>query len=85
MNRKTSTKTSVSRRQFLLAGGAAAAASGLPGIAGADEEQENPKVKRYRTLGRTGFEVTTMYHDTRVSSAWLTSHVTVCVFFDSMY
>ena len=57
MNRKNSSKTSVSRRRFLLAGGAAAAASGLPGIARADEEQEKPKIKRYRTLGRTGFEV----------------------------
>ena len=57
MSRKNSSKTSVSRRQFLLAGGAAAAASGLPGIARADEEQEKPKIKSYRTLGRTGFEV----------------------------
>jgi len=57
MNRKTSSKTSVSRRQFLLAGGAAAAASGLPGIARAAEEQEKPHIKSYRTLGRTGFEV----------------------------
>jgi len=48
MNRKTTSKTSVSRRQFLLAGGAAAAASGLPGIARADEEQEKPKIKSYR-------------------------------------
>ncbi len=57
MNRKSSTKTPVSRRQFLLAGGAAAAASGLPGIARADEEKGEPKIKSYRTLGRTGFEV----------------------------
>ncbi|MCK5375859.1 MAG: aldo/keto reductase, partial [Acidobacteria bacterium] len=57
MNRKIASKTSVSRRQFLLAGGAAAAASGLPGIARAEEEQETPKIKNYRTMGRTGFEV----------------------------
>ncbi len=57
MNRKTSSKTPVSRRQFLLAGGAAAAASGLPGIARADEEKEKPQIKSYRTLGRTGFKV----------------------------
>jgi len=57
MNRKIASKTSVSRRQFLLAGGAAAAVSGLPGIARAEEEQETPKIKSYRTLGRTGFEV----------------------------
>ena len=57
MRRKNVSKTSVSRRRFLIAGGAAAAASGLPGIATADEEQEKPKIKSYRTLGRTGFEV----------------------------
>ncbi len=57
MNRKTSSNNPVSRRQFLLAGGAAAAASGLPGIARADEEQEKPHIKSYKTLGRTGFEV----------------------------
>jgi len=57
MSREKTSKTSVSRRQFLFAGGAAAAASGLPGIARADEEQEKPKIKRHRTLGRTGFEV----------------------------
>jgi len=57
MKRKNESKTSVSRRRFLIAGGAAAAASGLPGIARADEKQEKPKIKSYRTLGRTGFEV----------------------------
>ena len=57
MSRKKAPKPSVSRRQFLFAGGAAAAASGLPGIARAAEEQEIPKIKRHRTLGRTGFEV----------------------------
>jgi aryl-alcohol dehydrogenase-like predicted oxidoreductase len=57
MRRKNLSKTSVSRRRFLIAGGAAAAASGLPGVAKADEEQEKPKIKSYRTLGRTGFEV----------------------------
>ena len=57
MSRKKAPRPSVSRRQFLIAGGAAAAASGLPGIARADEEQEKPKIKRHRTLGRTGFEV----------------------------
>jgi len=50
-------KASVSRRQFLIAGGAAAAAGGLPAVAGTKEEQEEPKIRRYRTLGRTGFEV----------------------------
>jgi len=57
MSRKKAPRASVSRRQFLFAGGAAAAASGLPGIARAAEEQEIPKIKRHRTLGRTGFEV----------------------------
>ena len=57
MGREDSTNTSVSRRQFLIAGGAAAAASGLPGLTGADEKQEKPKVMRFRTLGRTGFKV----------------------------
>ena len=50
-------KASVSRRQFLIAGGAAAAAGGLPAVAGTKEEQEEPKIRRYRNLGRTGFEV----------------------------
>ncbi|MDX2437531.1 MAG: aldo/keto reductase [Acidobacteriota bacterium] len=57
MSRKNALRPSVSRRQFLFAGGAAAAATGLPRIAGAEEEQEKPKIKKHRTLGRTGFEV----------------------------
>jgi aryl-alcohol dehydrogenase-like predicted oxidoreductase len=57
MSRKNAPRPSVSRRQFLIAGGAAAAASGLPGVAVADDEKEKPKIKRHRTLGRTGFEV----------------------------
>ena len=57
MSHNNESDASVSRRQFLITGGAAAAASGLTGIAAADEEQETPKIKTYRTLGRTGFEV----------------------------
>jgi predicted aldo/keto reductase-like oxidoreductase len=56
MSRKSEPKSSVSRRQFLITGGAVAAASGLPGVAGTQEE-EKPKIRRYRTLGRTGFQV----------------------------
>jgi aryl-alcohol dehydrogenase-like predicted oxidoreductase len=48
---------SVSRRQFLVAGGAAAAANGLPRFAFAEESEKNPRIKSFRTLGRTGFEV----------------------------
>ncbi len=47
----------VSRRRFLIAGGAAAAASAVPRIGTAEEADEKPRIKRFRTLGRTGFEV----------------------------
>jgi aryl-alcohol dehydrogenase-like predicted oxidoreductase len=57
MDHEKKSKPSVSRRQFLITGGAVAAASGLPGVAGAAEEQEEATIKSYRTLGRTGFEV----------------------------
>jgi aryl-alcohol dehydrogenase-like predicted oxidoreductase len=57
MKSDDSSQASVSRRQFLIAGGAAAAAGGLPAIAGTEEEQEKPKIRRYRTLGRTNFKV----------------------------
>ena len=57
MKRKKTSEGSVSRRQFLITGGAAAAASGLPLIGRAEEAEEKPKIERYRTLGRTGFEV----------------------------
>ena len=57
MDRQHSSKSSVSRRQFLIAGGAAAAASGLTIATSADGSDEKPKITRYRTLGRTGFEV----------------------------
>ena len=56
MSRKSKLESSISRRHFLITGGAVAAASGLPGVAAAQEE-EKPKIKRYRTLGRTGFQV----------------------------
>ena len=29
----------------------------MPAIAGTEEEQEKPKIRRYRTLGRTNFKV----------------------------
>jgi aryl-alcohol dehydrogenase-like predicted oxidoreductase len=48
---------SVSRRQFLIAGGAAAAVGTWPGATAAEEAAATPRVQRYRTLGRTGFEV----------------------------
>jgi predicted aldo/keto reductase-like oxidoreductase len=57
MNRKRGSENPLSRRQFLIAGGAAAAATGLPAISGATEDNDHPKIRRYRTLGRTGFEV----------------------------
>lgn len=57
MKQKKTSEGSVSRRQFLITGGAVAAASGLPLIGRAEEAEEKPKIKRYRTLGRTGFEV----------------------------
>jgi aryl-alcohol dehydrogenase-like predicted oxidoreductase len=57
MSQEKPQKSLVSRRQFMIAGGAAAAASGLPGVGRADEENTTPKIKSYRTLGRTGFDV----------------------------
>jgi aryl-alcohol dehydrogenase-like predicted oxidoreductase len=57
MDHEKKSKPSVSRRQFLITGGAVAAASGLPGVARAADEKEEAKVTTYRTLGRTGFEV----------------------------
>jgi predicted aldo/keto reductase-like oxidoreductase len=57
MGRENSFKPSVSRRQFLITGGAAAAASSLPTLTGADEKPEKPKITRHRILGRTGFRV----------------------------
>ena len=47
----------VSRRQFLVTGGAVAAANGLPRFAIAEDAEQKPRITRYRTLGRTGFEV----------------------------
>lgn len=55
-HRKTGLGT-VSRRQFLVSGGAVAAAGGIPRLGIAGEGEEKPHIKRYRTLGRTGFEV----------------------------
>ena len=57
MKRTKTSGGSVSRRQFLITGGAAAAAGGLPVLGRADQVEEKAKIKRYRTLGRTGFEV----------------------------
>jgi len=56
----TTRKTSigaVSRRQFLVTGGAVAAANGLPRFAIAEDAEQKPRITTYRTLGRTGFEV----------------------------
>ncbi len=58
MDREHDAKALVSRRQFLITGGAAAAASAAwAGTAHPDEVTEAPGVTRFRTLGRTGFEV----------------------------
>jgi predicted aldo/keto reductase-like oxidoreductase len=56
MKRRSASKGSVSRREFLVAGSAAAAATGLTSVTGADAKHKS-KIRRYRTLGRTGFEV----------------------------
>jgi predicted aldo/keto reductase-like oxidoreductase len=48
---------SVTRRDFLVAGGAAAAVGTWPNAVPADQPEPTPRVRRYRTLGRTGFEV----------------------------
>ena len=51
-------KSAISRRGFLGVGGAALAGSAVPLVgARAEEEDETPRIKRYRTLGRTGFAV----------------------------
>ena len=50
MSREKTSKTSVSRRQFLLAGGAAAAASGLPGIVRAYRGIVDVRFEAYREL-----------------------------------
>lgn len=63
--RENEVKRSLSRRRFFQVGGAAALGSALPagaGFARADEgnggaSAEAAKTKRFRTLGRTGFEV----------------------------
>ncbi len=54
---KNDSRMSVSRRRFLIAGGAAAAAGALPGIGVGEATEESPRIKSYRTLGRTGFKV----------------------------
>ncbi len=48
MKQKKTSEGSVSRRQFLITGGAAAAASGLPLIGRAEEAEEKPKIKGSR-------------------------------------
>jgi len=48
---------SISRRSFLVTGGAAAAAGALVRGVGAEETLAKPRITRFRTLGRTGFEV----------------------------
>jgi predicted aldo/keto reductase-like oxidoreductase len=58
MGRKGALTGSVSRRQFIITGGAAAAAGTLPRISAAEGEGSGkPRIQRHRTLGRTGFEV----------------------------
>jgi predicted aldo/keto reductase-like oxidoreductase len=47
----------LSRRQFLVTGGAAAAAGSLARVSGSDEGTATARISRHRTLGRTGFEV----------------------------
>lgn len=51
------TLSRMSRRTFLVTGGAAAAASGLPLPVRGEEHEESARITRFRTLGRTGFEV----------------------------
>ncbi|GAG41539.1 unnamed protein product, partial [marine sediment metagenome] len=41
----------------MATGGAAAAASGLPLDARGQQSENKPKINRYRTLGRTDFQV----------------------------
>jgi predicted aldo/keto reductase-like oxidoreductase len=48
---------SISRRSFLVTGGAAAAAGALARGVDGEETAAKPRVTHYRTLGRTGFEV----------------------------
>jgi predicted aldo/keto reductase-like oxidoreductase len=47
----------ISRRHFLVTGGAAAAAAGVPLEVPGAEPEGKPRINRYRTLGRTGFQV----------------------------
>jgi aryl-alcohol dehydrogenase-like predicted oxidoreductase len=58
MDQDHGSKPRLSRRQFLITSGTAAAATTvLGGATSADESPEAPRISRYRTLGRTGFEV----------------------------
>ncbi len=57
MKRISMSDGSVSRRRFLITGGAVAAVSSLPTLGRAEESGEKARITRFRTLGRTAFEV----------------------------